>query len=164
MTQETLKAGDRVIWLFTPSQKYLKSIPIDAVVINVTSPQWARIEFSLRRDGQDILTRRVVLISKLSLRSMQRPNSQAEYMSLKDVANTLYDWAAGHPPDRAQLLDGAQALESMAMSTDQALLDAAASLRDLATKGVLHLDLVERKRAAILAAYLRRIADPKAAR
>jgi hypothetical protein len=82
-------------------------------------------------------------------------------MGLKDVANTLYDWAAGHPPDRAQLLDGAQALESMAVSTDQDLLNAAACLRDLATKGVLHLDLVERKRAALLATYLRRIAGPK---
>jgi hypothetical protein len=69
MMQETLKAGDRVVWLFTPSQKYLKPIPIDAVVMNVTSPQWARIEFFLRRDGQDILTSRLVLISKLSLRS-----------------------------------------------------------------------------------------------
>lgn len=54
-------------------------------------------------------------------------------MSLKDVANTLYDWAAGHPPDRAQILAGAQALESMAMGTDQDLLNAASGLRDLAT-------------------------------
>jgi hypothetical protein len=44
-------------------------------------------------------------------------------MSLKDVANTLYDWVAGHPPDRAQLLDCAQALESMAMGADQYLFD-----------------------------------------
>jgi hypothetical protein len=83
-------------------------------------------------------------------------------MSLKDAANTLYDWAAGLPPDRAQLLDCAQALESMVMDTDQDLLNAAASLHELATKGALQLDLVGRKRAALLAAYLRRIADPKA--
>jgi hypothetical protein len=85
-------------------------------------------------------------------------------MSLTDVVNTLYDWAAGHPPDRAQLLLGAQALEFMAMGTDQDLFNAASGLRDLATKGALHLDLAERKRAALLAAYLRTIADPKATR
>jgi hypothetical protein len=73
MTQETLKAGDRVIWIFTPSQKYLKPRPIDAVVIKVTSPEWARIEFSFPRDGIDEPMRRLVPTSTLSLRSDSAP-------------------------------------------------------------------------------------------
>lgn len=75
-------------------------------------------------------------------------------MSLRDAAYALGELAQGRAPERARLLAGALALDTLRLSgeSDRDLLDAAAGLQTLATGGALDLDAEGRARAAALAA------------
>lgn len=68
-------------------------------------------------------------------------------------------------PDRARLLTGALALDTLrhAGTADRDLLDAGAGLQTLATGGALELDMQGRDRAALLAAAVRRLVPPSGA-
>ena len=81
-------------------------------------------------------------------------------MSLVDAASVLDDLAAGRTPDRATVIAGALALDTLVQrgSADRELLDAAAGLQMLATGGDLSLDATGRERAATLAVAVRRAA------
>jgi hypothetical protein len=79
-------------------------------------------------------------------------------MVLRATTDALYDLAAGLAFNRAQLLAGATELDAMA-GEDQTLLTAAASIRELATSIPHDIDPVDRKIAALLAAYLRGVAE-----
>jgi hypothetical protein len=76
---------------------------------------------------------------------------------LLDAVSVLDDLAAGRAPDRARLLAGAMALNTLqrAGGADRAILDAAAGLEAIATGGSLDLDETGRARASALAAAVR---------
>ncbi|MGP0092317.1 MAG: hypothetical protein ACLPKB_20505 [Xanthobacteraceae bacterium] len=76
---------------------------------------------------------------------------------LLDAVSVLDDLAAGRAPDRARLLAGALALDTLRRSgsPDRAILDAAAGLEAIATGGSLDLDETGRARASALAAAVR---------
>jgi hypothetical protein len=82
--------------------------------------------------------------------------------ALLDAAEALEALAAGHMPDRTTaLLVAAQRLDSLCTcgAADRELLDAAAGLKMIATGGTLALDEAGRRRAAALAAHVRKLAD-----
>lgn len=79
-------------------------------------------------------------------------------MVLHEAADALYDLAAGLTFNRAKVLAGAAMLDTIA-GDDPARIAAAASLRELAGSIAHDIDPVERKRAALLAAYVRQIAE-----
>ena len=81
-------------------------------------------------------------------------------MSLFDAASALDELAAGRTPDRASVIAGALALDTLVQGggADRELLDAAAGLEMLATGGDLSLDATGRERAARLAMAVRRAA------
>jgi hypothetical protein len=82
--------------------------------------------------------------------------------ALQDAAAALEALAACRTPDRTiALLVAAQRLHSLCTCgpADRELLDAAAGLRTLATGGALALDDIGRRRAAVLAAHVRNLAD-----
>jgi hypothetical protein len=81
-------------------------------------------------------------------------------MSLADAAYALEELAAGRAPDRARLLAGALALDTLALrgATDHDLLDAAAGLKIQATDSALDLDEAGRRRATQLAERVRMVA------
>ena len=81
-------------------------------------------------------------------------------MSLLDAALALDDLAAGRTPDRATLLAGALALDTLTRSghVDRDILDAAAGLATVATGGELGLGAPGRERAAALAEAVRNAA------
>jgi hypothetical protein len=80
---------------------------------------------------------------------------------LADAAAVLDDLAAGLTPNRAQLLIGAVALDTLQLTlrrsgvTDLDIFDAAVGLTTLRTGGTLDLDDKGRARAAVLAAAVR---------
>jgi hypothetical protein len=81
--------------------------------------------------------------------------------ALLDAAEALEALAAGHLPERTTaLLVAAQRLDSLCTcgTADRELLDAAAGLKTLAMGGALALDDAGRKRAAALAAHVRKLA------
>lgn len=80
-------------------------------------------------------------------------------MPLSDAALVLDALAVGEVPDRARVLSGALALDTLIHKglADRELLDAAAGLEAVATCGALELDVVGRRRAAALAAAVRRV-------
>lgn len=79
---------------------------------------------------------------------------------LWDAAAVLEDQAAGRTPDRARVLAGALALDSLcqAGSADRDILDAAAGLRMLAEARTFDLDAEGRARAGRLAEAVRKAA------
>src|ERR1700730_12572142 len=80
---------------------------------------------------------------------------------LVDAASALDDIATGRAPDRARLLAGALALDTLrrAGGADRNMLDAAAALEAVATGGAPDLDETGRARAAALAAAVRALAS-----
>ena len=82
-------------------------------------------------------------------------------MTLLDAAHSLDEIATGRQPDRARLLAGALALDTLRLQgrADRDLLDAGAGLEILATGGSLDLSAAGRTRAAALAAAVRLAAD-----
>jgi hypothetical protein len=78
--------------------------------------------------------------------------------NLYAAAYALYDPAAGLSFQRSDLLAGAAEIEAMA-DGEQAMIAAGASLRELAANAHIDLDPAEKKRAALLAAYIRRVAE-----
>ncbi|MFE0758757.1 hypothetical protein ACFW16_32670 [Inquilinus sp. NPDC058860] len=76
---------------------------------------------------------------------------------LLDAASVLDDQASGREADRARILSGALALDTLCRegTTDRDILDAAAGLQLLAAGGSLDLDESGRVRAARLAAAVR---------
>ena len=82
-------------------------------------------------------------------------------MALLDAAVALDDLAAGRAPDRARLLAGVLALDTLrrAGGADRDMLDAAAALEAIATGGALDLNETGRFRAAALAAAVRALAS-----
>lgn len=80
---------------------------------------------------------------------------------LLDAASVLEAQAEGRTPDRAQLLAGALALDTLCREevVDRDVLDAAAGLQMLATGGAPDLDENGRARAAHLAAAVRKAAQ-----
>jgi hypothetical protein len=83
-------------------------------------------------------------------------------MTLHDAAYALDELAAGRMPERARLIAGALALDSLRLQgeADRELLDAAAGVEMLATGGTLDLSAEGRARAALLAAAVRRVMTP----
>jgi hypothetical protein len=82
--------------------------------------------------------------------------------ALQDAAEALEVLAAGRMPERTTaLLVAAQHLDSLCTCghADRELLDAAAGLKTIATGGTLALDDTGRKRAAALAAHVRKLAE-----
>jgi hypothetical protein len=82
-------------------------------------------------------------------------------MALLDAAVALDDLAAGRAPDRARLLAGVLALDTLrrAGGADRDMLDAAAALEAIATGGALDLNETDRARAGRLAAAVRALAS-----
>jgi hypothetical protein len=82
-------------------------------------------------------------------------------MALLDAAVALDDLAAGRAPDRARLLAGVLALDTLrrAGGADRDMLDAAAALEAIATGGALDLNETGRARAGRLAAAVRALAS-----
>jgi hypothetical protein len=78
-------------------------------------------------------------------------------MSLADAVYALEEQAAGRVPDRARLLAGALALDTLAQRgiADRDILDAAAGLSSQATGCTMNLDDAGRRRAAQLAERVR---------
>ena len=76
---------------------------------------------------------------------------------LANAAAALDDLAAGRVPDRARLIAGALALDTLRWSgvADRDILDAATGLTTLKTGGTLDLDAKGRARAAALAVAVR---------
>jgi hypothetical protein len=76
---------------------------------------------------------------------------------LMDAASVLDDLAAGRAPDRARLLAGALALDTLqrAGGADRDILDSAVALQAIATGRTFDLDDTGRARAAALAASVR---------
>jgi hypothetical protein len=76
---------------------------------------------------------------------------------LREAAAVLDALAGGHVPERASVLAGALALESLCTwgAPDRDLLDAAAGLNILVRGGALELNADGRKRAANLAEIVR---------
>jgi hypothetical protein len=76
---------------------------------------------------------------------------------LIDAAYALEEQAAGRTPDRARLLAGALALDTLMLrgEQDQNLLDAAAGLKALSTGETFELNEHGRARAALLATVVR---------
>lgn len=74
----------------------------------------------------------------------------------------LEDQAAGHVPDKAQVLSGALALDTLKQQgqADRDILDAAAGLEALAKGMTIDLDASGRARAAYLAEVIREAAAP----
>jgi|HubBroStandDraft_6_1064221.scaffolds.fasta_scaffold1760643_1 chloramphenicol 3-O-phosphotransferase len=85
---------------------------------------------------------------------------EKEAAGLMDAASVLDDLAAGRAPDRARLLAGALALDTVRRSgiADRDMHDAAAGLEAIATRGSLDLDEKGRARAAVLADAVRALA------
>jgi hypothetical protein len=83
-------------------------------------------------------------------------------MTLHDAAYALDDLAAGRMPERARLVAGALALDSLRLrgEADRELLDAASRLEVLATGGTLDLSADGRAGAALWAAAVRRAMTP----
>jgi|ERR1019366_7415590 hypothetical protein len=81
-------------------------------------------------------------------------------MCLLDAVRALDELAIGHRPDRATLLSGALALNTIIHrgQVDRDIRDAAAGLESMATGGCLELDAIGRQRAAVLALAVRRLA------
>jgi len=79
---------------------------------------------------------------------------------LLDAAAVLEAQAAGRTPDRAQLLAGALALDTLCREevVDRDLLNAAAALQMLAEGRALDFDAAGRARAAHLAEVVRKVA------
>jgi hypothetical protein len=82
---------------------------------------------------------------------------------LLDAASVLEDQAAGRVPDRARVLSGALALDTLRGEgvADRDILDAAVGIQLLATGRGLELDEIGRARAAHLAEVVRKAADAK---
>lgn len=82
-------------------------------------------------------------------------------MALLDAAVALDDLAAGRAPDRARLLAGVLALDTLrrAGGADRDMLEAAAALEGIATGGALDLNETGRARAGRLAAAVRALAS-----
>jgi hypothetical protein len=82
-------------------------------------------------------------------------------MALLDAAVALDDLAAGRAPDRARLLAGVLALDTLrrAGGADRDMLDAAAALEAIAAGGALGLNETDRARAGRLAAAVRALAS-----
>jgi hypothetical protein len=81
-------------------------------------------------------------------------------MTLLDAAYALDELAAGRTPDRARLLAGALALDSVRVegtAADRDLLDAAAELHLVAAGATVDLTRHGRARAAAWAAAVRRL-------
>ena len=76
---------------------------------------------------------------------------------LVDAVYALEEQAAGRTPDRARLLAGALALDTLVLrgERDRNVLDAAAGLKALTTGESLELDEHGRARAALLATVVR---------
>jgi hypothetical protein len=83
-------------------------------------------------------------------------------MTLHDAAHALDELAAGRMPERARLVAGALALDSLRQrgEADRDILDAAAGLEMLANDGTLDLLEAGRARSALLAAAVRRVMTP----
>ena len=81
-------------------------------------------------------------------------------MSLLDAAYALDEIAAGRTPDRARLLAGALALDTLKHQgkADRDVLDAGAGLEAIATGGSLDLDEAGLRRAHALAQAVRQAA------
>lgn len=81
-------------------------------------------------------------------------------MCLLDAVRALDELATGHQPDRATLLSGALALNTIIHrgQADRDIRDAAAGLESMATGGCLELDATGRQRATVLALAVRRLA------
>lgn len=81
-------------------------------------------------------------------------------MACLDAASVLEAQAAGRTPDRAQLLAGALALDTLCHNevVDRDILDAAVGLQMLATGSAPGLDAAGRARAAHLAEAVRKAA------
>jgi hypothetical protein len=82
-------------------------------------------------------------------------------MALLDAALALDDIAAGRAPDRARLLAGILALDTLrrAGGADRAMLDAAAVLEGIAKGGAPDVNETGRSRTAVLAAAVRALAS-----
>ena len=80
---------------------------------------------------------------------------------LVDAASVLDDIATGRTPDRVRLLAGALALDTLrrAGGADRNMLDAAATLEEVATGGAVDPDETGRARAGALAAAVRALAS-----
>ena len=81
-------------------------------------------------------------------------------MTLLDAAYALDELAAGRAPDRARLLAGSRALDSVrgeGTTADRDLLDAAAELHLVAAGATVDLTKRGRARAAAWAAVVRRL-------
>lgn len=81
-------------------------------------------------------------------------------MNIVDAADVLDDLAAGRTPDRAKLIAGALALQTLVQQgrASRDILDAAAGIETVATGGNLELVASGRERAAALAIVVRNAA------
>ena len=81
-------------------------------------------------------------------------------MRLVDAADVLDDLAAGRPSDRAKLIAGALALQTLVRQgrASRDILDAAAGIETVATGGILELEASGRERAVRLAIVVRNVA------
>ena len=81
--------------------------------------------------------------------------------ALQQAAAALEAVAAGRTPDRTTLLIATLSLDALCARglADRELLDAAAGLKTIATGGTLELDEGGRRRARVLAAHVRELAD-----
>jgi uncharacterized protein YegL len=85
--------------------------------------------------------------------------TQPKITSLQEAAYVLHVLASSRSPDRAALRAAALALETFSRGgpADRDLLDAAATLKTLATDGTVKLDDAGRHRAALVADRVRRL-------
>jgi hypothetical protein len=71
-----MQAGDKVVWLFSAPNGYGgrgTPVPIPAIVIKVTSPQRAIVEYAYKFNGEWKRRQRTVLITTLLPRTHAAP-------------------------------------------------------------------------------------------